>query len=127
MVFIMTKREFYNAVIEANISEAMTEQAKSYIATLDKTNEKRQAKKTEAQAEVYKVVLSVLTTEPVKAKAIVDAINATIDEGAIAFTSSKVVASCKRLADEGKVVITKEENGSRNISWYALAETDGKD
>lgn len=111
----MTKREFYNAVIEANISEAMTEQAKDYIATLDKTNERRQAKKTEAQAEVDAKVITVLTVEPQRAKAIADAIG---------FSSPKVVASCKRLAEEGKVVITTEAKGSRNISWYALAETD---
>ena len=113
MVFTMTKREFYNAVIEANISEEMNEAAKGYIETLDKTNAKRQAKKTEAQAEVDKVVLNALTTEAVKAKAIAEATG---------FTSSRVVASCKRLEAEGKVVITKEEKGSRNISYYALAE-----
>lgn len=109
----MTKREFYNAVIEANISEEMSEAAKGYIETLDKTNAKRQAKKTEAQAEVDKVVLNALTTEAVKVKALVEATG---------LTSQKIVASCKRLEADGKVVITKKENGSRNISYYALAE-----
>lgn len=109
----MTKRDFYNAVIEANISDEMNEVAKGYIEALDKTNAKRQAKKTEAQAEVDKVVLEALTTEKVKASAIAEATG---------FTTSKVVASCKRLEAEGKVVITKEAKGSRNISWYTLAE-----
>ena len=109
----MTKRDFYNAVIEANISDEMSEVAKGYIEALDKTNAKRQAKKTEAQAEVDKVVLGVLTTEKVKASAIAEATG---------FTSSRVVASCKRLEAEGKVAITKVEKGSRNISYYALAE-----
>ena len=114
----MTKRDFYNAVIEANISEKMNEVAKGYIEALDKTNAKRQAKKSAEQSATDEKVLAVLTNEAVKAKAIAEATG---------FTSSKVVASCKRLADEGKVVITKEEKGSRNISWYALAENEGED
>ena len=109
----MTKREFYNAVIEANISEEMSEVAKGYIEALDKTNAKRQAKKTEAQAEVDAIVLNALTTEAVKVKALVEATG---------LTSQKIVASCKRLEADGKAVITKKENGSRNISYYALAE-----
>jgi predicted Rossmann fold nucleotide-binding protein DprA/Smf involved in DNA uptake len=117
-VFIMTKREYFTNVANGIINDEMIEQSKAYIEALDKTNAKRQAKKTEAQAEVDAKVLAVLTTEAVKAKVIAEATG---------FTSSRVVASCKRLADEGKVVITKEEKGSRNISWYALAETDGED
>ena len=109
----MTKRDFYNAVIEANISDEMNEVAKGYIEALDKANATRKAKKNEAQAKVDEVVLGVLTTEKVKASAIAEGLE---------YSTSKVVASLKRLADEGKVVITKEEKGSRNISWYALAE-----
>jgi DNA-binding transcriptional regulator GbsR (MarR family) len=109
----MTNRDFYKAVIEANISDEMTEKANALIESLDKANAKRQAKKTEGQAEVDKVVLGVLTTEKVKASAIAEGLE---------YSTSKVVASLKRLEAEGKVVITKEEKGSRNISWYALAE-----
>jgi len=114
----MTKREYFTNVANGVINEEMIEQSKAYIEALDKTNEKRQAKKTAEQSAVDEVVLSMLTAEPQKAKAIADATE---------YTISKVVASCKRLADEGKIVITKEEKGSRNISWYALAETDGED
>lgn len=109
----MTKRDFYNAVIEANISDEITNFAKELIEGLDKANAKRAEKKSAEQAEVDAKVLAVLTTEAVKAKAIAEATE---------YTTSKVVASCKRLEAEGKVVITKEAKGSRNISWYALAE-----
>lgn len=109
----MTKRDFYNAVIEANISDEMNEQAQGYIEALDKTNAIRKAKKTEAQAEVDAEVIKALTNEPVKAKAIAEATG---------FTTSKVVASCKRLALEGKVVITEERKGSRITNSYSLAE-----
>ena len=107
----MTKREMYTAVIEGKVTDEVIEGFKELVATLDKANEKRRAKKTEVQTEVDNQVLTVLTTEPVKAKAIADAIG---------LTTSKVVASCKRLAEEGKVVITEERKGSRITNSYAL-------
>ena len=111
----MTKREFFEAVVKAEISEEMTTQAQEYIKALNKTNEARKAKKTAEQSAVDEVVLSMLTAEPQKAKAISDK---------TPYTVSKVVASCKRLAEEGKAVINTETHGSRNISWYALAPAD---
>lgn len=112
----MTKRDFYEAVIEANISAEMTEYAEKAIATLDKANAKRKSKKTPEQTETDAKVLAVLTTDYVLASEIAKSI-----EG---FTTSKVVASCKRLEAEGKVRITEARNGSRIIKSYALVETD---
>lgn len=123
----MTKREMYQAVIDGKITDEVIKGLKEEIAKLDKTNEKRRAKKNEEQSATDEVVLSALTTEPTKANVIVEAINGTLAEGEKPYTSSRVVASCKRLADEGKVVITKEEKGSRNISYYALAESESED
>ena len=122
----MTKREMYQAVIDGKITDEVINGLKEEIAKLDKTNEKRRAKKNEEQSATDEVILAALTAEPAKANAIVEAINATLAEGEKPYTSSRVVASCKRLADEGKVVITKEEKGSRNISYYALAEVEGE-
>ena len=109
----ITKREAYTAVVEGKVTDEIIEIYKGYIADLDKANAKRREKKNAEQAETDEKVLAVLTTEPVKASALKEASG---------LTSQKIVASCKRLEAEGKVVITKKENGSRNDSYYALAE-----
>jgi predicted Rossmann fold nucleotide-binding protein DprA/Smf involved in DNA uptake len=111
----MTKREVYTAIVEGRITDEVINEVKGYIATLDKTNANRKAKKTKEQSAIDEQVMAVLTNEPMLAKDIAE------KSGLI---SQKIVASCKRLAAEGKVVITTEPKGSRNISWYALATTD---
>lgn len=63
----MTKREFYNAVIEANVSEDTVAFAKAEIDKLDVTNEKRKNTPTKTQklnAPLYdKIVNEILTHE----------------------------------------------------------------
>lgn len=118
----MTKREYHEAVIKANINDELTAQAKAYIEAIDKANVKRKDAKNKAQAEVDEVVIAVLTEEPAKAKAISDACvaYAKANEIDMTFSTSKVVASCKRLEAEGKVAITEERKGSRITNSYAL-------
>ena len=110
----MTKREMYTAVIEGKVTDEVIEGFKGLVATLDSTNAKHKTKKNEAHAEVDATVLAVMTNEQKLAKEIAEMLPD--------YTISKVVASAKRLADEGKVTITKVAKGSRNISYYALAE-----
>lgn len=118
----MTNREYHEAVIKANINDELTAKATAMLEAIDKANAKRKADKNKAQAEVDEIVLAVLTNEPAKAKAISEACVKYAEENEIemTFSTSKVVASCKRLEAEGKVAITEERKGSRITNSYAL-------
>ena len=112
----LTKREVYSEILKGNLTDEVLAEVKGYIKALDDTNAKRKDKKTAEQKETDTKVLAVLTTEYAKAKDIADKI-----EG---YSISKVVASCKRLKAEGKVKIDKKDEGSRNVSYYALVDTE---
>ena len=76
----MTKREFYEAVINANINEEMNAQAQELLNGLDATNEKRREKAAEKAAEKYaekapirEALFNVLTDEPQTASMLIEA------------------------------------------------------
>jgi len=63
----MTQRDFYNAVINANINEEMSSFATEAIAKLDERNAKRASKPSKTQIAnepIIKAIASVLTDEP---------------------------------------------------------------
>lgn len=71
----MTQRDFYNAVINANISEEMTSFATEAIAKLDERNAKRASKPSAKQKEnepIVKAITEVLTSEPMLASKIAE-------------------------------------------------------
>ena len=119
----MTNREFYKAVIGANVSEELKEFAQGEINKLDAKNEKRKNTQTKAQKE----------NEGIKAT-IVDfikengaSISAVISEG-IGQSKNKVSALCKLLCDDGVLVSTdfKIKNKGK-VKQYALAEVVAED
>jgi hypothetical protein len=60
----MTQREFYNAVIAANLSEEITEKAKALLASVDSKNArsaKNSAEKREQNTEIGKKMVAGLT------------------------------------------------------------------
>jgi hypothetical protein len=72
---IMTNRDFYNAVIDANINEEMTQFATDAIAKLDARNAKRASKPSKTQIAnepIVKAIASVLTDEPMLASKIAE-------------------------------------------------------
>lgn len=64
----MTNREFYTAIINADIDPETTEFAKAAIAKLDATNEKRRNTPSKAQKDneplMNQIVATILTAEP---------------------------------------------------------------
>ena len=71
----MTNRDFYNAVINANINEEMTSFATEAIAKLDARNAKRASRPTAKQREnepIIKAISEVLTDEPMLASKIAE-------------------------------------------------------
>ena len=94
----ITMRQFFEAVVNGNITPAMVEKAKAEIAKLDATNAKR-AEKAKAKAVEY---------EPIK-KAIFDFLvaNGTKTTAEIAVgvgeSSPKTSAMCRQMVDEGRL------------------------
>ena len=71
----MTNRDFYNAVINANINEEMTSFATEAIAKLDARNAKRASKPSAKQREdepIIKAISEILTDEPMLASKIAE-------------------------------------------------------
>lgn len=64
----MTNREFFNAIVTANLSDEVTEFATAALAKLDAANEKRRntpSKTAQANAPIMdEIVANVLTSEP---------------------------------------------------------------
>ena len=72
---LMTQRDFYNAVINANINEEMSSFASEAIAKLDERNAKRASKPSKTQIAnepIIKAIASVLTDEPMLASKIAE-------------------------------------------------------
>jgi len=71
----MTQRDFYTAVINANVSEELTTFATEAIAKLDARNAKRAEKPSKAQIAnepIIKAISEVLTSEPMLASKIAE-------------------------------------------------------
>ena len=71
----MTNREFYNAVINANINEEMTQLATDAIAKLDARNAKRASTESKTQIAnkpIIEAISRVLTDEPMLASKIAE-------------------------------------------------------
>lgn len=97
----MTTREFYTAVVEANINEELTTKAQELIASLDAKNEKRKNTETKEQKEAVARAAAVLAflkeqTEPVTRDTIA---------GVLGMSPAQASAACKALGE----AVTKAE------------------
>ena len=98
----MTKREFLNAVIEANVNEELSAFAVAEIGKLDKRNEAKSSKPSK----------TAIANEPIKANIIeflADKENVTASEiaEALELTTQKVSALCRQLVEGGKLTATE--------------------
>ena len=98
----ITMRQFFEAVVDGNITPMMVEKAKAEIAKLDATNAKR-AEKAKAKAVEY---------EPIKS-AIEEFLRAngtkTTAEIAVAIgeSSPKTSAMCRQMVDDGRLIASE--------------------
>ena len=113
----MTIREFYQAVVEANINDELTTKATELIAALDARNEKRKSTETKEKKETAERRAAVLAflkeqTEPVTRDTIA---------GVLDIEPTKVSGACKGLVDAG--LVTKSEvkvEKSRKVAYSAV-------
>lgn len=112
----MTKREFFEAVINANINKELTAEARNYISKMDSANEKKRGKTSKAAAEnavVRKTVFEALTTEPILATELAEKVG---------LSTNKVVGLMRQLVTDGAVTATKVKvTGKGERTAYALS------
>jgi hypothetical protein len=111
----MTKREFYQAVLNANISEDMNAYCTEAIANLDQTNSKRRssasAKRAEVNEPIKAVLFNLLTDVPQPASEL-----GTKAE----ITTAKASALLRALVEDGKVRTTAIKGKHGKVHGYYL-------
>lgn len=120
----MTNREFFEAVVKANLSEEITTFANESIAKLDKRNEARASKPSKVA----------VANEPIKAS-IVEYISenpssvASEIAKALEISTQKASALCGQLVDEHKLTKTDiKVKGKGVVKAYSLTEeTEGEE
>ena len=110
----MTNRDFYNAVINANINEEMSSFATEAIAKLDERNAKRASKPSKKSLEnepIKAKILEVLSTEPKVASEVAELVG---------ISTQKASALLRQI--EGLEVSEVKVPKRGKMKGYALAE-----
>lgn len=96
----MTNREFFNAIINANVNDELTQHAIAELAKLDKRKAQRSSKpnKTQLENEPIKAhLLEILAVKPMTASEIHE-----VDAG---LSTQKISSLCRQLVDAGKLTV----------------------
>ena len=96
----MTNREFFNAVINANVNDELTAHATAELEKLDARNAKRSSKPTKAQLEnepIKESLLEILAVQPMTASQ--------IHEANPDLSTQKISSLCRQLVDAGKLTV----------------------
>ena len=104
----ITMRQFFEAVVNGNITPSMVEKAKAEIAKLDATNAKR-AEKAKAKAVEYEPIKSAIA-EFLKVngtKTTSEIASGVFVEGSEGFSVPKISAMCRQMVDEGRLVASE--------------------
>ena len=97
---IMTNREFFNAIISANVSDELTAHATAELEKLDKRNAQRSSKpsKTQLENEPIKAhLLEILAVKPMTASE--------IHEADASLSTQKISSLCRQLVEAGKLAV----------------------
>jgi len=130
----ITEREIYNSIIDGNFDmNVLVEFANKKLAQLDKRNEgakRRAAKKRAENDELTKVVLGVLTHEPMSRGDVLEAVLATgeypaeaMSIGKIGYQLTKLVKDPDYGVQKQTAVIEDADSGKvKHLAVYSLAE-----
>ena len=111
----MTNRDFFNAVINANISDELTDFAKSEIEKLDARNDKRRntlTKEQKANEEIKVQILDFIGNGKMVASEIANGLS---------LSTQKVSALCKQLVESDKLSVEDVKiKGKGTVKGYAV-------
>ena len=126
----MTAREFYSAVIEANLSDEMNAKAKEMIEALDKKNEKRKSSETsnqKANSEIKAQILEALKNNEfetvdscITSKILTTYMNKINFDPEKPFTSQKSTALLGQMVKEGTLEVKEVKTKSGKVKGYYL-------
>ena len=112
----MTNREFFNAVIKANINPEVTEMATSLLTKLDEKNAKRKNTETKEQKENKVLMGTILANLSAGTPTV-----ASVLGGTLGVSTQKASALCTLLVNEGKIVATEVKvKGKGKVKGYLL-------
>lgn len=117
----MTTREFYQAVVNANVSDEMTEKAVELLNAMDTRNEKRKSADTKEKKETrarLAMVVDFFKSAP-KGEYTRDDVAASI-EGEI--TLGQITSACSALVRDGVLVKSEVKIDKKTKTAYSLAE-----
>jgi GTP-sensing pleiotropic transcriptional regulator CodY len=116
----MTNREFYKAVINANISKEMSDFAQGEIEKLDAKNEKRKNTQTKAQKEnegIKSQIVECLTEN--------GAMVASVIAEKVGISTQKASALCKLLVEEKVITVADiKVKNKGTLKQYAVVVAD---
>lgn len=112
----MTYKEFYNAIIENNITDETINFAKEKLVALEEKNAERRAKSKSGAEEVVNKVLEVLNNGKTLTAA---QIAVEIDDG---ISTNKIVGACRRLEADGLITVEKVKGRSGKVNGYTRKE-----
>ena len=114
----MTNREFFTAIINANLSDEMTAHAQTLLTALDTRNEKRRNTKTKEQIENEAHKANIVATIADRK----EVTSATI-ASELGLTPQKVSALCRQLVEEGALTATEVKvKGKGKVKGYSVVE-----
>lgn len=114
----MTNKEFYQAVVDGNITDEVTEKAKKLLASATKStenNDKEKAERKEINLAKAQVIIPHLTNEPQTAMELYKKV-----QGDTIENLSQVTTALGYAAKEGLVKIN--DNGKNKANTYQLVE-----
>ena len=115
----MTNREFYNAILNADVAQDIKDFAQGEIAKLDARNDKRKNTQTKAQKENEGIMTSILD-HLTKGADVASGI-----ASALGISTQKASALCKLLVNEGKVAVADVKVKNKGtVKQYTLVATD---
>lgn len=113
----MTKREFLNAIVNADLDATLKEYALQEIDKLDKRNQQKSSKPTKKQLENESVKLEILSKLEGKEPTILSEIAEMLD-----ISTQKASALCRQLASDEKLKVTEVKVKNRGkLKAYSLA------
>lgn len=117
----MTTREFYQAVVNANVSDEMTEKATELLNAMDTRNEKRKSadtkEKKETRARLEKVI-DFFKSAP-KGEYTRDDVAASIESE---ITLGQITSACSALVRDGVLVKSEVKIDKKTKTAYSLVE-----
>ena len=123
----MTQREFFNAVITANISTEMNDYAQELIDKLDRKNENRKnstSPKQKANADFKTEIYNYMAETPNRAftaKELADKYNTAENP----ITTQRISALMKQMVNTGTVTVFRAKDSKKNmVNWYQVTRTD---